>query len=70
MVNMTAKTFTQCATQSAKEHAIELTLLGHLLAAGVPASRLAYIKPATQCEAPDLLAAWRSMSGGSKEKAA
>ena len=32
--------------------------LGHLLAAGVPASRLAYIKPATQCEAPDLLAAW------------
>ena len=32
MVNMTAKTFTQCATESAKEHAIELTLLGHLLA--------------------------------------
>merc|ERR1711965_450154 len=37
---------------------VALGILGALLREGVPASRLGYIKPATQCEAPDLLAAW------------
>ena len=29
---MTAKTFTECTSESSREHAVELTLLGHLLA--------------------------------------
>jgi hypothetical protein len=40
-----------------------LGILGSLLKAGVPASHLAYIKPATQCEAPDVLANWCTKQG-------
>jgi hypothetical protein len=40
-----------------------LGILGSLLKAGVPASHLAYIKPATQCEAPDVLANWCTEQG-------
>lgn len=42
---------------------LALGLLGSLLRQGVPASRLGYIKPATQCEAPDLLQAWCKANG-------
>lgn len=40
-----------------------LGLLSALRKAGIPASELAYIKPATQCEAPDLLEAWCKAEG-------
>ncbi len=42
---------------------VALGLLGSLLRQGVPASRLGYIKPATQCEAPDLLQTWCKANG-------
>lgn len=35
-----------------------LSILAALRKAGIKASELAYIKPATQCEAPDLLSKW------------
>jgi len=35
-----------------------LSILSALRKAGIKASELAYIKPATQCEAPDLLSKW------------
>jgi hypothetical protein len=37
---------------------VALGILGGLHKAGVPCDRLAYIKPATQCEAPDLIQRW------------
>lgn len=40
-----------------------LSLLMALRRAGLKAAELAYIKPATQCEAPDLLAKWCAMEG-------
>lgn len=40
-----------------------LSLLASLRKAGIAAAELAYIKPATQCEAPDLLAAWCKAEG-------
>lgn len=40
-----------------------LGVLGSLLAAGVPAARIGYIKPATQCEAPDVLGRWCEANG-------
>lgn len=40
-----------------------LSLLAALRKAGVPSEHLAYIKPATQCEAPDLLQHWCSAEG-------
>jgi len=40
-----------------------LSILAALRKAGFQAHELAYIKPATQCEAPDLLAKWCTMEG-------
>lgn len=40
-----------------------LSLLHTLRSAGFSASELAYVKPATQCEAPDLLSEWCSVEG-------
>eukprot|EP00929_Paragymnodinium_shiwhaense_P089074 TRINITY_DN49328_c0_g1_i2.p1 TRINITY_DN49328_c0_g1~~TRINITY_DN49328_c0_g1_i2.p1 ORF type:complete len:388 (-),score=77.45 TRINITY_DN49328_c0_g1_i2:221-1240(-) len=40
-----------------------LSLLAALRKAGIPAAKLAYIKPATQCEAPDLLSKWCAKEG-------
>jgi len=40
-----------------------LGLLAALRKAGLTASELAYIKPATQCEAPDLLSKWCAVEG-------
>jgi len=42
---------------------VALGILGSLHAAGVPFSKLAYIKPATQCEAPDLMQKWCVANG-------
>ena len=40
-----------------------LSILGAALNAGLTPEEIAYIKPATQCEAPDLLAAWTARHG-------
>ena len=40
-----------------------LGILGGLVRAGVPPERILYIKPATQCEAPDLLKRWCEAKG-------
>ena len=40
-----------------------LGLLGALLRAGIHKSKIGYIKPATQCEAPDLMQRWCDASG-------
>jgi dethiobiotin synthetase len=42
---------------------VALGILGALHASGVSASKLAYIKPATQCEAPDLMQRWCDQTG-------
>ena len=42
---------------------IALSLLGSLLRRGFAASEIAYIKPATQCEAPQLVSKWCAANG-------
>lgn len=42
---------------------VALGILGNLVKMGVPPEKLAYIKPATQCESPDLLLRWCEAKG-------